>query len=89
MVADDSSQFVEQVELRGHIIDSLLLPKVLDTITAGGGGFQIQQVAIGQGRTDPSYALIEVSAPSRRELDEIVAQIHDHGAVATAAVDCH
>ena len=29
--------FVEQVEIAGHIIDSLILPKVLDTITAGGG----------------------------------------------------
>ena len=28
--------FVEEVELAGHIIDSLLLPKVLDLITGGG-----------------------------------------------------
>ncbi len=88
MDAEDTAQFVEQVELRGHIIDSLLLPKVLDTITAGGGVFQIQQVTIGQGRSDPSYALIEVAAPTRAELDEILALIHDHGAVATAAIDC-
>jgi hypothetical protein len=28
--------FSEQIELRGHIIDSLLLPKVLDEILIGG-----------------------------------------------------
>ena len=36
--------FVERVELSGHIIDSLLLPKVLDHITAAGGRFQIEQI---------------------------------------------
>ena len=30
--------FVEEVELHGHIIDSLLLPKVLDLILTHGGG---------------------------------------------------
>jgi hypothetical protein len=29
--------FVEEVEISGHIIDSLILPKVSDTITANGG----------------------------------------------------
>ncbi len=33
---------VEEVEVRGHIIDSLILPKVLDLITAGGGAFHHQ-----------------------------------------------
>ena len=36
--------FVERVELAGHIIDSLLLPKVLDHITAAGGAFRIEQI---------------------------------------------
>lgn len=80
---------VEQVELRGHIIDSLLLPKVLDTITAGGGTFRIEQIAIGHGRNDPSYAVIEVAAPTQRQLATILALISDHGAVPTAAQDCH
>ncbi len=30
-------QFVEEVEVRGHIIDSLILPKILDLIAGGGG----------------------------------------------------
>ena len=48
----------------GHIIDSLILPKVLDTITAGGGKFRIANITIGQARHDPSYAVIEVRAPT-------------------------
>ena len=43
---------------------------------------------IGQARTDPSYALIEVRADTRPALDRVLAQIADHGAVPTVAEDC-
>lgn len=79
---------IEQVELRGHIIDSLLLPKVLDSIAAGGGEYQIEEIAIGNGRADPSFALLEVSAKTQSQLDAILAQISEHGAVPTASQDC-
>ncbi|HEV3418588.1 MAG TPA: TIGR00300 family protein [Pirellulales bacterium] len=79
---------VEEVEIRGHIIDSLILPKILDCITSGGGTFRIKRIAIGHDRSDPSYALVEVRAANERTLAEILAQIADHGAVPTALNDC-
>jgi lysine-ketoglutarate reductase/saccharopine dehydrogenase-like protein (TIGR00300 family) len=79
---------VEEVEIRGHIIDSLILPKILDCITAGGGTFRIKRIAIGHDRSDPSYALVEVRAADERALAEILAQIADHGAMPTALNDC-
>jgi lysine-ketoglutarate reductase/saccharopine dehydrogenase-like protein (TIGR00300 family) len=72
--------YVERVELAGHIIDSLLLPKVLDFITAAGGSFRIEKISIGHDRSDPSYALIEVRAQSEARLQQILADIADHGA---------
>jgi len=78
---------VEDVEVRGHIIDSLILPKILDCITGGGGTFRIKEIVIGQARTDPSHAILEVRAQSE-ELRRILAQIGDHGAVPTGARDC-
>ncbi len=77
----------EEVEVRGHIIDSLILPKILDVITAGGGGFQIKNITVGHGRTDASYALLEVRAVTSETLAEILAQIADHGAVPTSLHD--
>lgn len=71
---------VERVELAGHIIDSLLLPKVLDFITAAGGSFRIEKISIGHDRSDPSYALIEVRSPTADRLQQILADIADHGA---------
>src|SRR5688572_6783033 len=79
---------VEEVEISGHIIDSLILPKILDCITAAGGSFRIKQITIGQARNDPSYALVEVRAESPDRLHQILATIADHGAVATVDRDC-
>ena len=78
----------EDVEVRGHIIDSLILPKILDCILNNGGTFRINRIAIGQARQDPSYALVEVRAENRVTLDRILAQIADHGALPTATQDC-
>ncbi len=88
MSAKHTEGFVEDVEVRGHIIDSLILPRVLDCITQGGGSFTIKNIVIGHGRHDPSLALLQVRAESRETLDEILAQISDHGAVPTVLEDC-
>ena len=79
--------FVEEVEVAGHIIDSLILPKILDLITESGGHFRIKQMTVGQARQDPSYALVEVQADSPQRLAAILAEISDHGAVPTVATD--
>jgi len=55
--------FSEQIELRGHIIDSLILPKVLDEILTNGGTFSIREINIGKQRHDASYACIDVFGP--------------------------
>ena len=60
------AEFVEEVEIAGHIIDSLILPKVLDLINAAGGTFTIKRIAVGQTQSDPSFALIEVGAEAPR-----------------------
>lgn len=71
---------VEEVEVRGHIIDSLLLPKILDRILQMGGTFEIRECRIGSRRIDPSHARIAVFADSSSALDEILADLVEHGA---------
>jgi lysine-ketoglutarate reductase/saccharopine dehydrogenase-like protein (TIGR00300 family) len=87
--AEPVGLYREDVEISGHIIDSLILPKILDCVTAHGGTFRIKSISIGQARTDPSYALVEVSATDNDLLERVLAQIADHGAVSTAKQDCH
>lgn len=80
--------FVEEVELQGHIIDSLLLPKVLDEILTHGGSYTLKEIQIGQSQKDPSYVRIEIRARDADHLEEILAAVHDHGATPVAAGDC-
>ncbi|MFO0810380.1 MAG: TIGR00300 family protein [Gemmataceae bacterium] len=78
----------EDVELTGHIIDSLLLPKVMDEILSRGGSYVLKDIKIGSKQTDASYARIEVRADTPEKLATILAAIHDHGAVPTNVADC-
>src|SRR5438045_6917745 len=70
----------ETIELRGHIIDSLILPKVLDQILTRGATFKIAEIKIGQKRADQSFARIEVSAETSEALDELILRLRQHGA---------
>jgi lysine-ketoglutarate reductase/saccharopine dehydrogenase-like protein (TIGR00300 family) len=85
---DGVSVACEEVEVQGHIIDSLILPKILDCILNNGGTFRIKRIAIGQSRHDSSRALLEVGAEDRPALERILAQIADHGAVPVSTQDC-
>jgi lysine-ketoglutarate reductase/saccharopine dehydrogenase-like protein (TIGR00300 family) len=86
--AGKASGFVEEIELQGHIIDSLLLPKVLDEILTRGGSYVVKDIRIGQRQTDPSYARLEVRAASAQLLEDILAAVHDHGGVPVEARNC-
>jgi lysine-ketoglutarate reductase/saccharopine dehydrogenase-like protein (TIGR00300 family) len=80
--------FVEEVGIEGHIIDSLILPKILDEILTHGGSYVLKDIRIGQKQADTSRALIEVRAPAMAILQEILDAIHDHGAMPISAQDC-
>ncbi|ODU01001.1 MAG: TIGR00300 family protein [Planctomycetes bacterium SCN 63-9] len=78
---------VEEVEVRGHIVDSLLLPKILDRILMLGGSFEILDCKIGSRRVDPSYARIAVHASDEAGLAEILGDLIEHGASPVHTVD--
>jgi lysine-ketoglutarate reductase/saccharopine dehydrogenase-like protein (TIGR00300 family) len=80
--------YVEDVEIVGHIIDSLILPKVLDEIMALGGRFEIREIRVGQRRNDPSYAQLRVIAGTPEHLEELLTAIGRHGAVPLHQQDC-
>ena len=79
--------FSEILDLRGHIIDSLILPKVLDKILLEGCDFKILEINVGHKRTDPSYARIEISAPTGEKLEAMLVRLRDHGAEVTKVKD--
>src|SRR5215471_7847946 len=69
------------VEVSGHIIDSLILPKVLDLIISLGADFEILDVHIGHRRADRSYARIQIDASTPALLEQVLAKVKEHGAL--------
>jgi hypothetical protein len=78
----------ETVVLSGHIIDSLILAKVLDTILMTGGTFDLEEVSIGKTRNEASRARIVVRAKSAKLLSDILRAIQPHGASVEGESDC-
>jgi len=69
------------VEVSGHIIDSLILPKVLDLIISLGADFEILDVHIGHRRADRSYARIQIDASTPALLEQVLTKVKEHGAL--------
>ncbi|MBI4421226.1 MAG: TIGR00300 family protein [Gemmatimonadetes bacterium] len=78
----------ETVVLDGHIIDSLILPKVLDTVLMMGGTFDLDEVRIGTRREEPSHTKIRIRAESAERLAAILRAIQPHGATVERESDC-
>jgi lysine-ketoglutarate reductase/saccharopine dehydrogenase-like protein (TIGR00300 family) len=70
---------VELVEVEGHIIDSLILAKVMDVILAAGADYTVVEVEIGKTNTDPSRARLEVEADDE-VLSSLLVELQVHGA---------
>ena len=79
--------FSRVVVLRGHIIDSLTFPKVLDKILACGSEYETEEIVIGKTQKDPSYARIRVTAIAEETLDKVISQIGRLGAEAVEEED--
>ncbi len=70
----------ELVHVSGHIIDSLILPKVLDEIMDLDGTFEIVDIQIGKRKTDPSQARLRIHADSQHRLQQILKRLSRLGA---------
>ena len=68
------------VALEGHIIDSLALPRVWDTIMDLGGNFDVEEFRVGKRKNEKSFMRLSVEAPDEAMLEEILTAIQQYGA---------
>jgi len=76
----------ETIEVTGHIVDSLLLAKILDTILEAGCDYEIADVSIGKTSLDPSSARIAVTGDDD-VLGPLLDELQVHGANRTEQED--
>ena len=70
----------ETVEIRGHLIDSGVLSRVLDDILEYGGDYSIDRFEVGKTPLDESYAQLTVRTEDAVDVARLVMRLQTHGA---------
>jgi lysine-ketoglutarate reductase/saccharopine dehydrogenase-like protein (TIGR00300 family) len=70
----------ETVEIRGHLIDSGVLSRVLDDILEYGGDYSIDTFEVGKTPLDESYARLTIRTEDAVDVARLVMRLQTHGA---------
>ena len=73
-------KYSQEVEVSGHLIDSMILTKIFDKIMNRGGEFEILELTVGKKKKDSSYVKLLVTGKTSEHLEEITNDIHREGA---------
>lgn len=68
------------ITLEGHIIDSLLLPRLMDTVMDMGGSFDVEEFRVGKKKDEESFARMSIQASTEAKLNDILTAIQPLGA---------
>ncbi len=86
---NDQQLYTQVIELEGHIIDSMILPQIMDEVIDRGGDFDVQEIRVGRRKTEPSYARLEMRAKSPELLDLLVRHARRVGATVPSVEVVH
>jgi len=75
-------KFRQEIEVKGHLIDSAILTKIFDRIMDLKGEFEVLEINIGKRKKDESYARLRVQGTSQNHLNKILDLIYREGATA-------
>jgi len=75
-----AKKFEHEIEVRGHLIDSLILTKIFDIIMDLNGEFQVQVFTVGKRKKDESYAKLLIQGKSQVHLNQILESVYREGA---------
>lgn len=77
------------IELSGHIIDSLTLAKVIDKIQSMECRYQINDIQIGQRKSDFSHAQISLWAKDKESLEAVLDELKPYGVLPLQETSSH
>ncbi len=75
-----TKKFSHDIEVKGHLIDSMILTKIFDVIMDLKGEFQVQEFKVGKHKKDASHAKLSIQGQSQEHLDKILEAIYREGA---------
>lgn len=73
-------EFKQEIEVKGHLVDSSILTKIFDIIMDLKGDFTVLEFSIGKRKQDYSYARLLIKGNSKEHLSVILEPIFREGA---------
>jgi len=73
-------KYEQEIEVKGHLIDSMILTRIFDNIMDLKGDFQVLDFNVGKRKKDISYARLIVRGKSREHLNELLEFLYREGA---------
>jgi lysine-ketoglutarate reductase/saccharopine dehydrogenase-like protein (TIGR00300 family) len=69
-----------EIEVKGHLIDSMILTRIFDNVMDLKGDFQVLEFTVGKKKKDPSYARLLVHGRDAEHLERILEAVYREGA---------
>ena len=84
------SNFENEIEVRGHLVDSSILTRIFDKVMDMKGDFTVEEFIIGKKKEDHSYARLVIKGNSESHLSSILENLFREGAtsISTEGVTC-
>jgi lysine-ketoglutarate reductase/saccharopine dehydrogenase-like protein (TIGR00300 family) len=73
-------KFKQEIEVKGHLIDSMILTRIFDKIMDLKGDFQVLEFSVGKKKKDSSYARLLIQGNDRDHLHQILESVYREGA---------
>ncbi|MGI0022788.1 MAG: TIGR00300 family protein [Nitrososphaeraceae archaeon] len=76
-------KYEQSIEIKGHLIDSMILTRIFDKIMDLKGDFNVLEFHVGKKKDELSYARLLISGNDKKHLDQLLASIYIEGAQPT------
>jgi lysine-ketoglutarate reductase/saccharopine dehydrogenase-like protein (TIGR00300 family) len=73
-------KYEQEIEVKGHLIDSMILTRIFDKVMDLKGDFQVIEFTVGKRKRESSYARLLVSGKSQQHLYELLDSVYREGA---------
>lgn len=73
-------KYEQEIEVRGHLIDSMILTKIFDHVMDLKGDFQVLEFTVGKKKKDPSYARLLLRGKDEDHLERMLEAVYREGA---------
>jgi len=77
-------KFEQEIEVKGHLVDSSILTRIFDKIMDLKGDFTVAEFSIGKRKQDYSYARLLVKGKNKEHLSNILEFIYREGATSVS-----